>query len=112
MGRGHFKVETRDIIRMLIKRVEQHLPKGAKVVNWEYFGELSDVTLYVEHPSIPDGATVVNPERGTAFIVLTCDRCDGKHHKPGDELVPYDGVASGGGGEYCHYCIGEFQMEE
>lgn len=112
MGRGHFKIDTTFIIGMLIDRVSKHLPKGARVVSWEYEGEISDVTLFVEHASIPDGSAVVNPELGTAFIVLTCDRCDGKHHKPGDELVPYDGVANGGGGEYCHHCIGEFQMEE
>lgn len=41
-----------------------------------------------------------------------CDRCHGEHHEDGDELQEYDGVAMGGGGEYCHYCLGEFRMEE
>lgn len=69
MGRGRFKIDTSDVIGMLIKEVEKLCPKGARVVSWEYVGELSDVTLFVDHPSIPDGATVINPMLGTAFIV-------------------------------------------
>jgi hypothetical protein len=41
-----------------------------------------------------------------------CDRCGGKHHDLGDELSEYDGVARGGWGEYCRYCLSEFRMEE
>lgn len=74
MGQGHFTVDTSDVIRMLIENVSKHFPKGATISKWEYVGTLSDVTLFVDHPSIPDGATVVNPMKGTAFILETTSK--------------------------------------
>lgn len=69
MGRGHFKIDTSDIISMLVERASQYLPNQSRVVSWEYEGTLDSVTLFVEDPSIPEGAEVVNPMIATAFIV-------------------------------------------
>jgi len=71
MGRGNFIVDTTSVIRMYIEQVSKHLPKCASIVAWKHDGQISDITLTVEHSSIPEGATVRNPMLGTGFIVET-----------------------------------------